>query len=435
MPIDTPSYEEVVGRVRADIANSLPDVDPTIFGSFVNALAVSNAGRHYDNVLLIKQLIKELFPQTASGEFIELWAQYEGLSRIAAQASSGYITVTGTVATSIPALTEWRTANNLVYSSLTTVVIAAQSYSISSLVRSGTTVTGTTSSSHIMATGMDITISGANETEYNGTFTITVLSSTTFSYEITGTPSTPATGTILATFDGASIEVQANTTGTETNIASGGELQVTGTIVGLDPAAFVSILGLTGGGDEETDEALLDRVLYSRANPVANFNESAIILKAKTIPGVTRVFVNRITPYVGAVTVSFMRDNDPDPIPDSGEVTEVKNALLEILPAQSDPNDLVVLAPTPVDVDFTFTVIDPDTATMRQAITDNLTAYFEDQVEYEVDVDEDKYRAVIINTIDTETGDGLETFTLSTPSGDVVISTNEIGVLGVITYP
>ena len=435
MPINTPDYEEVVGRVRADIANSLPDVDPTIFGSFVNALAVANAGRHYDNVLLIKQLIKEFFPQTASKDFLELWGQYEGISIIPAQASSGYITLTGTVSTSIPALTEWRTANNLVYSSLTSSTIAAQSYSISSLVRSGSTVTGTTSSSHIMATGMEITISGANETDYNGTFTIIVLDDTTFSYDITGTPTTPATGTILATFDGTSVQVQSNTTGSETNIASGGELQVTGTIVGLDPAAFVGILGLTGGGDEESVESLLDRILYSRANPVANFNESAIILKSKTIPGVTRVFVNRITPYVGAVTVAFMRDNDTDPIPDTGEVTEVKNALLEILPAQSDPNDLVVLAPTPITVDFTFTVIDPDTATMRQAITDSLTAYFEDQVTYETDVDEDKYRAVIINTIDTETGDGLITFTLSAPIGDVSISTNEIGVLGDIDYP
>ena len=43
MPIDTPTYKEIVERVKSDIANELPDVDPTIYGSFVRALAVSLA--------------------------------------------------------------------------------------------------------------------------------------------------------------------------------------------------------------------------------------------------------------------------------------------------------------------------------------------------------------------------------------------------------
>ena len=435
MPIETPTHEQIVNRVRADIANELPSVDPTIAGSFVNALAVSNAGRHYDLVLLFKQLLRALFPQTAFDEFLEFWAQYEGLSRIPATPASGYITVTGTVATLVPALTEWRTADNILVSSLSAETLALISSSVSSLTRSGTTVTATTAADHEFATGIDVTIAGAVETDYNGTFTITVLSETTFQYEITATPSTPATGTITAEINGASIEVEANDPGVSGNLLSGAELQITSPIVGLDDTGYVQYLGLTGGGDEESDDALLERVLYSRANPVANFNESAIILTAKTVPGVTRVWVNRITPYVGAVTIAFMMDNDADPIPDAGEVQDVRDVLLEILPAQSDPNDMIVQAPTPVDVDFTFTAMTPDTATMRAAVTNSLTAFFLDDVEYEADVDEDKYRAAIINTFDSDTGDTLETFTLSLPAGDVSISAGEIGVLGVITFP
>lgn len=436
MPIDTSTYEEIVGRIRADIANALPDVDPTIYGSFVNAFAVANAGRHYDNVKLLEQLIKELFPQTASGEFLERWAQYEGLSRIPATPSNGYITVTGVAATSVPALTEWRTADNILFASLGAESLGIQTYTVSSLSLSGSTVTGVTSSDHNFATGMTITIAGANETDYNGSWIITVTAEDEFSYEITTTPTTPATGTITASFTGASIEVEAVEPGVESNLVSGAQLQLTTSgIIGLDTDAFVQYLGLTEGGDEETDEALLDRILFSRANPVANFNESVIILQAKTVPGVTRVWVNPITPYIGAVTVAFMRDNDSNPIPDAGEVSDVRDALLEILPATTDPSDLYVLAPTPVSVPFTFTIMLPDTSTMREAITANLRSYFVDQVDYEEDIDEDKYRSIIINTVDLETGDELETFTLSSPSGDVTISTGEIGVLGSITYP
>lgn len=435
MPINFSTYLEIVQRIRADMANAVPELDPTIQGSFVNGLAVSNAGRHYDNVILLQQILKELMPQTSTGEYLERWAQYEGLSRIAALPSSGYITVTGTAATAVPALTEWRSTANVLFASLAGVTLALNISALSSLSRSGSTVTGVTSSSHSLATGMEVTIAGAVETDYNGTFEIVVVDETTFTYEITGTPTTPATGTLTVAYTGASIEVEAIDPGETGNLVSGAQLQVTSPITGLDSDAFVQTLGLTGGSDAETDASLLERLLYSRANPVANFNESAIVLQAKTISGVTRVFVNRITPYIGAVTVAFMRDNDSNPIPDSGEVADVYAALLEILPAQSDPSDLIVQAPTPVTVNFTFTNILPDTPTMRTAIENSLTVFFDQETEYETNIDEDKYRSVIINTFDTETGDTLLSFILSTPSGDITISTDEIGVLGTVSFP
>lgn len=431
MPIETPTYNQLVERTRADIANELPEVDPTISGSFVNALAISNAGRHYDNTLLIQQLIKELFPQTASGEFLEMWAQYEGLSRLPATPSTGYITVTGVAGTSIPALTEFRTSDNILVSSLSGVSVAVDSQSVT-LNASGSTVTAITSSNHNLATGMEVTISGATDTNYNGTWTIIVTDTDEFQYEATPNPSGADSGTV--SFTGASVEVEANDPGESGNLASGAELQLTTPIVGVDSTSFVQYLGLAGGADEESDDALLERVLFSRANPVSNFNESAIVLQALTVPGVTRVFVNPITPYVGAVTVAFMRDDDANPIPDAGEVADVRAALLEILPASSDPSDLYVQAPTPVTVNFTFTTITPDTPTMREAIENNLAVFFDEKTEYETNIDEDKYRSIIINTIDTETGDSLLTFTLSTPSGDITISTGEIGVLGTVSF-
>lgn len=434
MTIDTPSYDQIVERMRADVSNELPDIDPTIYGSFASAFVVSNAGRHYDNILLLEQLVRMLFPQTAVDEFLEMWAQYEGLSRLPAFPATGNITVTGVAGTAVAALTEWRTADNKIVASLSGVNLAVETISVSSLTRSGTTVTGTTVSDHTFATGMDINITGAVETDYNGTFTITVTDTDEFEYEITASPTTPATGTITADYTGAVIEVETADTGDDVNLASGAQLQVTVPITGLDTDGFVQYLGLTGGSDAESDESLLERVLYSRANPVANFNVSAITLQVLTVPGVTRVFVNPITPYVGAVTVAFMRDDDSNTIPDAGEVQDVEDAILEIYPAQSDPGELYVLAPTPVTVNFTFASITPDTPTMRTAIENSLDVFFREVVDYEVNIDEDKYRSAIINTIDTETGDTMTTFTLTSPTTDIVISTNEIGVLGTVSF-
>ena len=71
---------------------------------------------------------------------------------------------------------------------------------VSSVTRSGSLVTVTTSADHGLMVDDFVTISGANETDYNGAHRIySVPTSTTFTYTTTATPTTPATGTITAT--------------------------------------------------------------------------------------------------------------------------------------------------------------------------------------------------------------------------------------------
>jgi hypothetical protein len=70
------------------------------------------------------------------------------------------------------------------------------STSVTSITRSGSTATLTASSVHGFSTGQTIVVAGANESEYNGTFVCTVTSTTVLTYTVSGTPATPATGTI-----------------------------------------------------------------------------------------------------------------------------------------------------------------------------------------------------------------------------------------------
>jgi hypothetical protein len=71
--------------------------------------------------------------------------------------------------------------------------------SITSINRSGSVATVVTGSAHGMVTDDIAQISGATEEEYNGAFPITYISTTSFSYTVPGTPSTPAGGTKIVT--------------------------------------------------------------------------------------------------------------------------------------------------------------------------------------------------------------------------------------------
>lgn len=77
---------------------------------------------------------------------------------------------------------------------------APSSLTVSSIVRSGSVATVTTSTNHGLLANNYVTIAGADQTEYNGAFRVSSVPSTTsFTVTVSGTPATPATGTITAT--------------------------------------------------------------------------------------------------------------------------------------------------------------------------------------------------------------------------------------------
>lgn len=440
MPIDFSDYETIIARIWADVAAELPGVDPTIHGSFERSFSVGLGGRSFDNVELARQLLKQMLPQTATDVFLERWAGYNNLTRIAATTATGKVTFTGTVSSVVPISTQIKsTSTGETYTTDAAITLILQSISVSTLTRSGTIATVTTATDHKISSGMSITIAGAVETDYNGTFVVTVTGPDTFEYTVSGSPTTPATGTITAEFDGEEVDVTSSNVQTDiidVNLDSGAQLDLITPISGVDTTALVQHSEITGGNVVESDEDLFIRLLADRANPVANFNVAAIEKQCFLVSGVTRVKVKRITPAAGSVTILFVRDDDIGSIiPDAGEVTAVKDSIIEILPATSDTADVIVTAPTAVTTDYTFTAISPDTANMRTAIQNSLQAFYRDDVAFEIDITEDSYRNAIISTIDPETGDTLTSFTLSGPTGTITVTTDEIGVLGNVAFP
>ena len=435
MPLDLPtSSTEVIQRAKTAVLREVPGSNPFLRNSWIGAIVTSIASRIYDFYLQLKEGIKQSIPDTATDEYLVRWASIWGITRLPATGASGIIVFTGTASSVIPAGTVVASSDGIEYETDGNVTISLAANVISSLTRSGAVATAVTASPHNLASGVSATIAGANETEYNVTEEITVTGPNSFTFPVAGSPATTATGSITASATSAYATVDALELGLAGNQDSGVELTVQTPIAGVDNTATVSYGTLAGGSDSETDDNLRSRFLSRLQNPVAQFNAASIEAKAKEVAGVTRVFVQEITPAVGQVTVYFMRDNDTPAIPSGAEVVDVYNKLLEILPANTDPLDMIVSAPGAVVVDFTFSDISPDTSSMKQAVENSLTQLFGEELSVGDDLTEDAYRSVIYNTVDTTTGQRVSSFTLTAPSGTISISDTQIATKGAVTW-
>lgn len=71
---------------------------------------------------------------------------------------------------------------------------------VGTLSRSGATVTVVTSTPHGFLTNDYVTVAGATPVAYNGRVKVTVVDPLTFTFTVSGSPTTPATGTITAVY-------------------------------------------------------------------------------------------------------------------------------------------------------------------------------------------------------------------------------------------
>jgi hypothetical protein len=115
------------------------------------------------------------------------------------------------------------------------VTFSGTGLAVSGITRSGSTATVTTTADNNLQTGDYVTIAGTAEPEYNGTFQITSTGVSTFTYAVSGTPTTPATGAITYTIAG----IQRSTTVSSTYL-TGGAVRIT-FAASILPAVSVTI--------------------------------------------------------------------------------------------------------------------------------------------------------------------------------------------------
>ncbi len=435
MAIEVPSSAtEIDQRMKVDVTRELPNSNPFLKNSWIGALVTALANRVFDFYFALKRAQLESIPDTAVLN-LEQWASIFSITRLAATVAAGRITLTGTVGgTVVKDDTIWTSSDGKQYIATDGGVIALQSLSVATITETGGVATLTTDDNHLLSSNVLITVTGAVQTEYNLTgVACTVTGAKTLTYAVTGSPA-DATGTILLGFTSVSVPVNSVDFGASENQLADVIISLQSPVVDVDDNAGVDFGALGGGTDQEIDSSIRARMIDKIQNPIAHFNVADITAAAKAIAGVTRVFVQEVTPAVGDVTIYFMRDNDLITIPDSSEVATVKAAIDAIKPANSHTNDVVVAAPTPIATAYTFTAISPNTATMKTAIENSLKQFYAERTEVAVTIVEEAYNAAIFNTVDLVTGEELVSFTLSAPSADITIAATQIGTLGNVTF-
>lgn len=414
-------------------------IDPNIRNSFALGLVKSMSAGFDENNDNAKEVLKQLFPHTATDEYLELWASWFGITRKDPVKAEGYVVFTGTASTTIANATAIQKADGTQYETQASATISAQTIGITTLTRSGSTATATTTANHNLATGVSVTIAGASQSDYNITATINVISNTQFTYTISGTPASPATGTITASFTSAFVFIKALEYGVNGNSAGGSQLSLISPIVDVNDNCYLSYDGLTLGLNAETDDELRTRFKARCSFFGSPFSASGLSIFIKErIAGITRVWVQEAEPHPGYVTIYFTRDYDTNIIPTASQVNAVKNEIIDfdngIKPAPTPHNYVIVSAPTPVPITITFATLSPNTATMKTAITTTLTDYFKSpSINVGGDITLNEINALIYGVID-EDGNS-PTFTLSAPSSTTAVSDSQLATLGTITYP
>lgn len=284
----TPKTIEEIQQIGQGALNTLiPAIDPAIDGSLANSILTGTATQVFTEQKNIQELEKDFFPQTGSGEFLDFWAGINNLTRTPGSSAVGGISIAGSLAVSVPFGTNF-VVSNKIYSSTSATAVANNVGTVTLTFSTGT-VTAVTAVAHTLVTGLSVTISGAADANYNGTFAITVLDENTFIYTIPGTPAGADSGSFASLY--ANVPVSSVDVGADKNLAPATTLALQTAITNLAANGLANGDGLTGGTDLEGDESLRERILLANSADRGIYTNAQIRLAALTVPTATRVFV------------------------------------------------------------------------------------------------------------------------------------------------
>ena len=436
MSLNIPNNIQVIfDRLRSDAQQELTNVNVWTRNNFFSALLAACAGRFralYQ--VFITAIDDAAIPLTAKDEYLDLWAELRGITRLPASSAKGYVNFAATDNVTIAESSVLRDDTGLEYIVQSDSTDTTQVLSLTSLTRVGSSATATTSEPHLLATGQSVTISGAVETAYNGTYVVTATSNYTFTFTVTGSPTSPATGTILATSRYVRVEVESAEDGVIYNKENGANINISTPLPFLSDIGYVIYDGLNGGADEETDNRLQLRNKLAWQYPIAFFSKTFLEQKALELQFVERVFVQEITPGIGDTTVYFTSNTTTNAQPTASQVSAFQAHLGQFRPAHMDASGFILNAATAVPVNITITSLVPNNGSLKTAINESLREWFNLEVEPGQDILVSQLYGVIYRTVDLEQGESPKTFTISLPSGDVSIALNEKAVLGGVTY-
>lgn len=251
MTKNTPSLRDSLKRISSNIYSESggllePTSDPLIAG-----LAYSQAEFEQALYTDMYDAVNQCFSRTATDEsFLSAIAfdrTSNNIRRKDAEFATGEILVVSEDAVDVPVGSQFIAADGNVYESTVFKSTSSQSFIISALERINN-IAYATIIDHNLGSLMELTIAGANETEFNATAEISIVDKDTISYENIGNDES-ATGTIGGSFFGNRIEVKSVFPNLSSNKTYTNAIEIGFTTDLLD--AYITYNGITGGADIE----------------------------------------------------------------------------------------------------------------------------------------------------------------------------------------
>ena len=465
MPLPIRSLADFINLALGKWQNTLSGIDPNQNASLAKSLAMSAAAIGYSLQDAIQDAVAQAFPQTSNDGFLQLHGSYDNTVQYPAVAAMGQAAVNGALNTFVPSGTSL-TYLAIIYKTTQDALVQNFNGTFGTSYSNGV-VTATCALPHYLATGISITISGCSQSAFNGTFTITVLNETQFTYNVTPSNYVIDSGSYTTLM--AVLNITASTQGQNTNAAAGSALTIA--VAGLNTSAFVVYGGISGGADAETNAAYLSRVMLAHSLTPGIATAPQEIWSAKKVPGNTRIFVvpaqtqpnsggtgtpgaSGYIPAVGETCLYVVRDNDANIAPNNTLLTQTYNQIIadNLLPSFIPPSQLYVLAPILLPINFRFTSITPNNSSMQAAIANQLVVFFQENASIQWSVTNFNatgyYQAIIpysalvsflSNLQDPVTGAYLTAYTLASLNGNatpynIIPASGQLCVLGTIAW-
>jgi len=222
----------------------------------------------------------------------------------------------------------------------------------------------------------------------------------------------------------ATVAITASGAGTDYNSDTGTVLSFQSPIEFISTQAPIAATNQVDAVDDETDAALLARLLSRLQQPPAGGTANDYVTWAKEVAGVTRAWCYPLRTGPGTVGVSFVRDNDASLIPSAGEVAEVQAYIDTKSPVTAD---VTVFAPVEETVDFEI-----DIAPNNTEVQDAIQAEIEDLFSRESEPEGTLLISHIREAISIAAGE--TDHELVSPTANITAGTGVIKTVGTFTW-
>ena len=399
---------------------------------------------------ILKNAILQLFPQTATGEFLDMFGDWEGLPKKAGSISKGKVNVIGNLAgvgIAIPVGTSMQSQSGAVYETTAPGEIEEIEIDLSDFYISSGKAYVETDGEHNYSNGQkpELDVSGFGViTPDDG---IIVTSPTEFEFATDVSPGSFTTGTSKDYF--ATIPAESTAIGFSSNIDAGTLALITTISSDISDDVLIQT-AFAGGSNPESVEPYRARIMLSRQQMRGVFSIEQVVTAGLRVDGNTRIIVDAPVPGIedetkvagfqpvpGETVVYVVRDLPDGSIEspvDANILDETKEAILEFgkLPAHTSGDDVHVFSPLLNEVDITLKVF-PDTASMREYVEKNIDAFFRDNVGFDEQVSFNALVSAINETQDLKTGALIRDFVIISPSSIPFVEKN-LTVKGTITF-